>query len=334
MNITIIGAGAIGAICGAYLTKAGRNVVLVEPHDEHRRLIRRGARIDGVRGEMTVPLNAIAPKELSEELELALLTVKSGKTIEALQTIKPFVGRDSIVVSLQNSINEDTIASVIGAERTIGCITGWGATFIAPGHLRQASEGKFTIGELDGRITERLARIKEILDDITETGFTDNIYGHRWSKLCVNALIAGCAVLGSTVGEALASERNKRIFIKLVGEVVTVARACGVTLEKFEGVVDPAIFTRTDAEGMELCSSILDMMAAVHGGIKPGFLQDLEKGIETEVAFINGYCARRGEEHGVAAPVNAMVTDLLKKMEAGLLAPSPDHIVLLEKAAQ
>lgn len=334
MNITIIGAGAIGGICGAYLTKAGRDVVLIEPHEAHRNLIRQGVHIDGVRGELEVPLNAISIDQLNQKLELVLLTVKSSKTTEALESLRPFVGPDTVIVSLQNSVNEDIIASMFGAERTVGCVTGWGATFVEPGHLRQASEGGFTLGELDGRISDRLCTIKEALDDISETAYTDNIYGHLWSKLCINSLIAGCAVLGLHVGEALAPERNKRVFVHLVREVVAVAEACGIKLEKFEGLVDPSIFKRTDQESLELCYSIFDMMAAVHGGIKPGFLQDLERGIETEVAFINGYCARKGMEQGVATPINTLVTDLLKQMEVGLVSPSPEHVNLFEQALQ
>jgi len=334
MNITIVGAGAIGGICGAYLTKAGRDIVLIEPHEKHRNLIRQGVHIDGVRGELEVPLNAISIDQLDRALELVLLTVKSGRTVEALEPLKPFVGPDTVIVSLQNSVNEDIIASMFGAERTVGCITGWGATFVKPGHLRQASEGGFTIGELDGRTSDRLGAIKEVLDDISETVYTDNIYGHLWSKLCINSLIAGCAVLGLHVGEALAPERNKGVFVHLVREVVTVAEACGVKLEKFEGLVDPSIFKRTDQEGLELCYSIFDMMAAVHGGIKPGFLQDLERGIETEVAFINGYCARRGMERGIDTPINTLVTELLQQMETSRISPSPEHINLFEQALQ
>lgn len=333
MKVTIIGAGSIGAICGAYLTRAGKDVTLIEPHAEHRRLIRKAARIDGVRGEMEIPLNAISPDELTGEQELVLLTVKSGKTVEALETLKPVAGLNTVIVSLQNSVNEDIIAATFGPERTVGCITGWGATFVAPGHLRQTSEGKFTIGELDGRISPRLNDIKEVLDTISETVFTDNIYGHLWSKLCVNSLIAGCGCLGLTVGEALAPERNKRVFVELVSEVVNVAEASGVKLEKFEGVVNPAVFKWTDDEGLQTCFRILDMMAAVHGLIKPGFLQDLERGIETEVRYINGYSVKKGKEFGVDAPINACVTELLTKMEGGRITPSPDHISLLEKAA-
>jgi 2-dehydropantoate 2-reductase len=219
MNITIIGAGAIGGICGAYLTKAGRNVTLIEPYKEHRERIRRGVLIDGARGEMTVPLNAVPWEEVKGPLELALLAIKSTRMREAFEALGPHVGPNTLIVTLLNGISEDAVASVFGPGRVMGCVVGWGATNAGPGHLTQTSEGKFTLGELDGKMTDRLAAVKRVLDDIVETLLTDNLYGHRWSKLSINCLIAGCATLGLTVGEALAPERNKRVFIKLVAEV-------------------------------------------------------------------------------------------------------------------
>ena len=333
MHITIVGAGALGSICGAHLTKAGRNVTLVEPFKEHRERIKKGVFIDGVRGEITMPLNAVEAKDLKGPLDLVLLTVKTPYTLAALDDIKPFVGPDTMIVTLMNGISEDTIASVFGPERVIGCVVGWGATNAGPGHLTQTSEGKFTIGELDGRMTERLDTAKGVLDDITETLLTDNLYGHRWSKLSINCLIASCSILGLTVGEALAPERNKRVYIKLVAEVITTAEACGVKVENFEGIVDPTIFKATDEEGIERCMQILDMMAAIAGNIYPGPLQDIEKGLKTEVDYITGYCVDRANEKGVPVPINTKVRELIKQLETGELTPAPENIALLEAAA-
>jgi 2-dehydropantoate 2-reductase len=214
----------------------------------------------------------------------------------------------------------------------MGCVVGWGATNAGPGRLTQTSEGKFTLGELDGRMTERLESVKGALDDIVETMLTDNLYGHRWSKLSVNCLIAGCATLGLTVGEALAPERNKRVWMRIVREVVETAEARGVTVEKFEGMVDLAIFKATDEEGIERCMQILDMMAAVAGAIYPGPLQDIERGLETEADYITGCCVDRAREIGFPTPINARVRQILKQMETGEVAPAPDNISLLEQA--
>ncbi len=333
MNITIIGAGALGGICGAYLTEAGRDVTLIEPHKEHRERIREGLFIDGVRGEMKVALNAVPWEDVKGPLGLALLTVKTTHTRDALKTLMPHVGPETLIITLLNGISEDAIAAAVGPERVLGCVVGWGATNAGPGHLTQTSEGKFTLGELDGRMTDRLDMVKGVLDEIVETMLTDNLYGHRWSKLSINCLIAGCATLGLTVGEALEPERNKRVFIKLIAEVVETAEACGVAVEKFEGVVDPTVFKAADEEGLARCFQILDMMAAVAGNIYPGPLQDIERGLETEADYITGCCVDRAREAGVPAPINTEVRQILKQMETGELKPSPDSISLLEAAA-
>lgn len=333
MRITIVGAGAIGGICGAYLTKAGRDVTLIEPYEPHRERVKAGVFIDGTRGEMTVPLNAISWEELDGSLELVLLAVKTTRTHAAIESLRPHIGPDTLIVTLLNGISEDAIAAAFGPERVLGCVVGWGATNTGPGHLTQTSEGKFTLGELDGRMTDRLESAKGVLDDIVETLLTDNLYGHRWSKLSINCLIAGCATLGLTVGEALAPERNKRVFIRLIREVIETAEACGVTVEKFEGVVDPTTFKATDEEGIQRCMQILDMMAAIAGNIYPGPLQDIERGLETEADYITGCCVDRAREAGVPVPINAKVRLILKQMEAGEVTPSPDNIALLESAA-
>ena len=283
---------------------------------------------------MTVPLNAIPWEEVKGPLGLALLAIKSTRIREALDALAPHVGPDTLIVTLLNGISEDAVASAFGPGRVMGCVVGWGATNAGPGHLTQTSEGKFTLGELDGKMTDRLAAVKGVLDDIVETLLTDNLYGHRWSKLAINCLIAGCATLGLTVGEALAPERNKRVFIKLVAEVINTAEACGVAVEKFEGIVDPTIFKAIDKEALERCFQILDMMATIAGDIYPGPLQDIERGQKTEVDFITGCCVDHAAERGVATPINTRVRQILRQMETGEIKPSPDNISLLEEAAE
>jgi 2-dehydropantoate 2-reductase len=318
MKITILGAGAIGGISGAYLTKAGREGTMVEPYKEHLERIRK--------------VDAVLPDEFKGPLGVVLLAVKSTKTLEALDNIKPLLESDTTIVSLQNGINEDRIASVVGPQRVIGCSIGWGATYIGPGHLSQTSEGPFIIGELNGEMSERLDSIKSILDDITETKTSANIYGHLWSKLAMNCVIAGCAVLGLTVGEALGPERNKRLFIRLIREVINTAEANGVSMEPIEGALDPYVFKLSDDEGVALCFQILDVVTAIHGRVKPGPLQDFEKGIKSEVDYITGYCVDRACEKNVPTPINSRVREIIKKIEADKAYPTPDNLSELETA--
>jgi 2-dehydropantoate 2-reductase len=147
-------------------------------------------------------------------------------------------------------------------------------------------------------------------------------------------LISSCGTLGLTVGEALAPERNRRVFIKLVAEVIRTAEACGVKVEKFEGVVDPTLFKATDEEGVGRCMQILEMMAAVAGNIYPGPLQDIEKGLKTEVDYISGYCVDRAREKGVPVPINTRARDIIRQMESGEIIASPENIALLESAGR
>lgn len=293
-------------------------MAVIDAWKEHVEAMRRGLRVDGVRGEFSLEIPAQLPSEFSEPIRTALLAVKSVNTEPVLDWLAPLLGPDSRVVSLQNGLNEDRIAARVGAERTIGCMIGWGATSVGPGHVTQTSKGDFFIGYLDRPADRRLEEIRELLAHVTRTHVTDNIRGHLWSKLLVNCVIALAALRGSTVGDTVASSvRNKRLFLRVIDEGIQVATALGVRLEKFENIVDPSALIPKRPEDEEISFMVIDMVGAKHGNIYPGPLQDLEKGRKTEVDYINGEVVAAGRRTGVPTPVNEAIVRMMHEIEDG-----------------
>jgi 2-dehydropantoate 2-reductase len=156
VTMTIYGAGAIGGLTGAHLAKAGEAVLMVDKVATHVDAMQQhGLKISGA-ADFTVPIRACRPNELRAPFGLTFLAVKSQDTDAALDVLAPLVGPDTILVSLQNGMNSPRI----GADKTIAAFINFGADWQGPGHIEHGGAGSIYLGELDGRITERLQRIQ------------------------------------------------------------------------------------------------------------------------------------------------------------------------------
>ena len=164
MAVVVWGAGAIGGVVGAWMARAGADVLLVDRDEAHVRAIRdRGLLVDGVRGELRVRPPAALPAEVEGLFDLVFLAVKCLHTEAALDALVPHLAPDGAVVSLQNGLNEEVIAARIGAQRTVGCFVNFGADWQAPGHIQHGGEHPIYVGELDGSRGERIERIRSLL---------------------------------------------------------------------------------------------------------------------------------------------------------------------------
>jgi len=326
MKIAVMGAGSIGGVVGTYLAKGNEDVVLVDTYKEHvKAMNERGMKIDGVVDE-TIPVKAITPDELSGKLNLVFFCVKAINNRQALNMLLPYLGPDSVVVSLQNGINEDEIASIIGKNRTIGGITGWGATFMGPAHITKTSRGNFDIGELDGTITARVKEIANILSKVEPAEVSDNIYGHLWSKLLINASMSGLGtVLGWTYGGIIDNKQAKLAAIFIWKEGYAVAKATGINPAPIQGA-DPKLLAPEDKQGFETAKQIMDIGFQPARDIKASMWQDIEKGRKCEIDYLNGYIVSKGQEVGVQTPVNETVTRMIKEIEGGKRKMGPQNL--------
>ncbi|KYD02011.1 ketopantoate reductase family protein [Bacillus atrophaeus] len=330
MRIAVLGAGSLGTIVGAYLAAGGIDVELIDTYQAHvDALNHKGAKVIGTT-DFQAKVKAITPENKSGKYDLVLLLTKQLYNDSVLQELLPFLGADSIVCSLQNGIPEEKVASIVGRERTIAGSVEFGATFIEPGVSRLTTEYThfkkyaFQIGELNGEITERIQRIKSILDLVGGTHISDNLVGTKWSKLLINNAFSGLsAALNGKYGDILDNEIGIVSAVYIADETIKVGHANGVTFAKMGGL---------DIESLELTSEndlpdrIQTFRAAMESSrlLKASMLQDIEKKRKTEIDYINGVVPRLAEGTGISTPYNDMVVQLVKTAEQYQTVPNFD----------
>src|ERR1700758_1392710 len=223
-RIAVIGAGAIGGYTGGHLAHNGFDVTLIDPWPEHIETIRKdGLAIEGVTQEeyvcakpKTMHLTEVQDLAKQKPIDIAMVAVKSYDTEWATRLIAQYLAPDGYVVSLQNCMNEERIAGIVGWDKTVGCIPALlGAELYAPGRVRRtAARGASThevyrVGEVHGRITPRLEELAAMIVTIDTVKATSNLWGERWSKLCVNGMANGVAAATGLSGNA--GKRGGRI---------------------------------------------------------------------------------------------------------------------------
>jgi 2-dehydropantoate 2-reductase len=345
-RIAIIGAGAVGCYAGSYMAQAGEDVTFVDMWPEHVETMRaKGLRISHIKDvpEFTVPVRAIHLTELqhvSKErpFDIAFVCVKSYDTAWATLMVKQYLAPGGFVVSLQNCMNEETVAGIVGWGRTLGAIaSSITVDLCEPGHVRRAS-GKggaahtvYRVGEVHGRITDRAKEITRLcaLSDSALT--TPNLWGERWSKLVTNGMANGLsACTGSVSKEILTDDVLRHFTARLGSEAIRVGQALGYTLEEIHHI-DPEVIARAGegdaAAKREYDEHRLEEAKKPGGGAhRPSMGQDMVKGRRTEIEFINGFIVDKAKAIGIATPANAALTDIVKRVEKGELQPDPKHI--------
>ena len=321
-DITVVGAGAIGGVTAAALKTAGRKVHLVCKHREIADLaMSTGLSISGIKGDRTVRLDAVPTiADLPGPQDLVLLATKATDCVAAATDLLPFLKPDAVVVSLQNGICEDDIAAVVGRDRTLGCVVGWGASMLGPGRLEITSEGDFIVGDLANRPDDNLPFVRDLLDNVVPARISGNIMGELYAKLIINSCINSLGVIvGVRLGKLLANRKVRRIFIAIMREAMAVAAALEIKVEKGGGgKLDYYAFLEDDGFVKNLRRHLfIRAIGFKYRRIKSSSLQSLERGRRTEIDYLNGYIVDRGNEKGVAVPVNTAVVAMIKEIEDG-----------------
>jgi 2-dehydropantoate 2-reductase len=184
------------------------------------------------------------------------------------------------------------------------------------------------LGELDGSVTERVKKVAGILEKICPTEITTNLAGIRWAKLLINATLSGMsASLGCTFGDILDSDRALACAAFIGDETIQVAARLGVTLEKIQGADLRILAFKTKAE-MTQKFGIYRAVFGPHKLLKASMLQDIEKGLKTEIGAINGVVSESGKKTGIATPINDKVVEIVKGIETGGMKAVFDNLSL------
>jgi 2-dehydropantoate 2-reductase len=341
-HIVMVGTGALGGYIGGNLAHQGLDVTFVDMWPQNLEAIRtRGLELDGVTAEekftvktaKTLHLDDIQELGKGRPVDIAFISVKSYDTERVTKAIKPYLAPDGYAVSLQNCINEDTIAAIVGADKTLGASIISVELYEAGRIRRMAAKGGdkhtvFRIGEVNGGVTERVKELVAMFSLIDSTKATTNLFGERWSKLIQNSMRNGiAAATGLTSGECDRNDAPRRFAIKVGGEGVRVADALGIKLVGLGGMVPErlALASDGDADALAEVEAIMVSRTASNprAGIqRPSMAQDMQKGRRTEIEFMNGYIAAKGKEVGIPTPYNLKLVDLVLRVQRGELKPS------------
>jgi len=326
-KIAVIGAGAIGGVTAGFIARAGYNVEVVCNHQELAEKIKSGGlHIFGVKGNYKVAVPAVAKiSELWGSKEIILLATKATDMLSAAGELLPFITDTSVVICMQNGICEDALAEVIGRQRTIGCIVGWGATVRGPGELQMTSRGNFVIGNIDNQPDPRLPAIKKILRTVNPVRISENIMGDLYSKLIINSCVTSLgAICGLYLGEMLSIKKLRNIAIEIIRECMAVAGAMDIEVEVFAGKLDYDKFLRDSGFfGNMRRHLFLRTMGYKYRRLRSSSLRSLEIGKPTEIDYLNGYISANGRKNNVPTPVNDRIVRIIKDIEAGRRPISP-----------
>lgn len=320
-RIVIIGAGAIGGITAALMRKAGHDVTLVCKHMDIADLANgRGLHVTGFRGDMTVPVESVADiAELEGQFDLCLIATKAYDMPGCAKEMLPLLKPDSLVVSMQNGICTDMLSSVVGAERTVGCVIGWGATMHSHGELEMTSGGDFVIGMVNQGSSPRLESLREALSDVVPARISDDIFAELYSKLIVNSCITSLgAVCGLCLGDMMKRRQARKIFLGVIGEAVNVAKAMKLNVPPYGGKLDYFKLMSGSSMADDIRRHLMIRIVGMkYSKLKSSSLQSLERGRPTEIDCFNGYIVRKGKELGVDCPICQRLTDMVKEIEGG-----------------
>ena len=324
-SVLVVGAGAIGGVTAAKMTDKVRRVAVLDANREHVERVRGdGLLIDDLGEERRVRLDASGdPAELDGHFDFALITLKAPYLESALGPLLER-GLAETFVSLGNGLVQERIAGIVGSGRLIWGTVEWGATNLGPGHLARTTQGPFIVGEPDGSVRDRTRLLAEALGTVDEARVPENIRGQVWSKLLVNSTFSGLGAVSDLLyREVVDDPDGKEAALALWREGYDVGKAQNLDLEEVLGVPADALVARGPEE-RERAEEALEVAMEQAGATKASMLQDLERGIETEVDVINGAVVEKGREHGLKTPLNARVVELMHAMERDERRPGRD----------
>ena len=333
-KIAVLGCGAIGSSISADLTQAGYDVTVVDQWPAQVEALKSdGLHIQMPDGDVQVSVRAHHLCDLASanlEFDIVFLAVKSNDHRWMAEFIKPYLRAGSVLVPTQNGMNDDSIASIIGRSRTVGCAMELSAEIFTPGLVKRNTTHQstwFAVGELDGAYTPRVREIADIMGNVGRCDVTNNIYGAKWTKLIANTMTMGpFGLLGLRNFEAAALPGMFDISVKLGKESFAVGTALGYRIEPIFGLRADEFAGSSDEN---LVTAMQTLMSHVGGG-RTAPIHDHLKGRRSEIEFISGLVAKQGRELGVPTPFNDAVTGIDRQINSGALKMDPANFELLQ----
>jgi 2-dehydropantoate 2-reductase len=325
-RIIVIGPGAIGGSTAGMLTRKGFDVTLVCKYPEvASKISQEGIRIHGLGKEMVVRIPSVATvQELEGTADLVLLATKAMDMVDSARDILPLLGPDTKVISMQNGIMEEDLAEIVGRDRTVGCVVGFGATMQAYGIIELTSTGDMWLGYIDRDPDPELKEISRILSVVATTHLVKRILPTRYAKLIINSCTSTLGVItGLELGTLLKHKRARQLFIKVGEEAIQVADALGIQVPPYGGSIRIRTILNSPDPVRHLAIRIIGIR---YRRMKSTNLQSLERGGGTEIEYLNGYIVERGNLLNVQTPVNTKLLEMVREIEAKERAITPANL--------
>lgn len=300
ISVAVFGAGAVGCFFGGMLARAGHHVTLIGRPVHVDAIRKSGLHFEGPKFDEQVPVEASTEADAVRGARLVLFCVKSTDTEQAAAQIAPFLDAGSIVVNLQNGVDNSERIQARVSQPVIPAVVYVATEMAGPGHLKHHGRGDLVIGDLDGNVSvESLEKIKTCFEAAgVPVTISDNVAGELWAKLVVNcAYNAISAITQLPYGKMIAGTGVRDIMRDVVEETLAVAKASGV-------IMAPDLLAKT--------YNIAEAMPTQYSSTA----QDLARGKPTEIDHLNGFVVRQGEALGVPTPANRVLHALVKLIEA------------------
>jgi 2-dehydropantoate 2-reductase len=334
-KVAVLGAGAIGSMISADLTKAGFDITVIDQWPAQVEAIKaRGLRIDLPDEVLQVSLRALHLCEMASShlmFDIVFLAVKGIDHRWLAEFIKPYLKDDGVLVNTQNGMNDDSIASIVGRKRTIGCSMELSGEIFTPGLVQRNTSRNgtwFGVGALDGEITPRVREIAAILGHVGRCDVTANIYGAKWSKLIGNTMTMGpFGLLGVKNFDAMPLPGMQEISVQLGKESRLVGAAIGYQIEPVFGLRADEFWDPQQEVEVTIMKSLMEK---VGGRARTAPIHDHLKGRKSEMEYIPGVVSREGKRLGVPTPFNDAVVEIDRRINAGELEMGVANLDLLK----
>ncbi len=334
MRAAIYGAGAMGTVLGAYVTKNGGRIDLISRNKEHVSALKSGGAHVCGGADFTVPVSALLPEEMEGVYDVILLMTKQRANGDVLRFLLPHVAKDGVVCTLQNGLPEPSVAEVVGEDRCCGCAVSWGATFLGRGEARLTTSTdalEFALGTLYGN-GEKLKDVSGILSLMGKVTTEKNFIGARWSKLTINCAFSGVSALtGYTFGQICDDKYARKVAQAVLKECFDVAVACGIKPAPVQGHDVVAILGYRTALKKWISYHVIPVAMKKHRDIISGMYCDLSAGKPCEIDYINGVAVDYGRRVCRPATLNETVVSAVHEIERGERAITPDNLRLFKE---
>jgi 2-dehydropantoate 2-reductase len=340
MEIALIGAGAIGAIVGAYIANSTQHLYIVENWEETFK----GIKENGLRviGEVKTPLTVInnytllkSIEELPLTIDLVILVTKLDVAPDVVKQLQSHLTNKFTLMTLTNGMLEEDLIKFFDPTRILSCVISFAAKRLGPGYSDKTSIGEIVMGRLEGPKQKMDDEVLRIFSNIEPTSWSEDMLSHKYSKLIINSAITSLMVItGAKLGEIFKQELAKVMFLTILTESVQVAKAHDIKLKKLNGLsFDFLSLTEKQVHGFSLKflikKAILGFIGKKYKRLYASSLYSLSIGRKTEIDYLNGYISQKGKEAGVKTPMHDKILEVVHRIENKEIAPSIDNYKLI-----